>query len=125
MSIKFTWKLRKRHDNGLASIVSVLKGKIARNARGHRTGHAESLSTSLQGLIEQFIESGAGRTNLRSVFGVHNGALSDGEIGAATINRNFRGRATRRRTNVSMQFIRCRATVVAGEIIDPDNEEVS
>lgn len=51
-----------------------------------------------EGLIEQFIEAGAAVSTptCGACFGGHNGALDDGEVAFATINRNFKGAAAMR-----------------------------
>jgi 3-isopropylmalate/(R)-2-methylmalate dehydratase large subunit len=53
-------------------------------------------------------------------FGGHNGALADGEVGVATINRNFRGRAGHAGAKMYLcnSYVAA-AAAVAGEIIDP------
>jgi 3-isopropylmalate/(R)-2-methylmalate dehydratase large subunit len=109
----------------LRQIASVLKGrKIASGTRAIIVPATQKvfLQAVSEGLVEQFVEAGAAVSTptCGACFGGHNGALGDGEIGVATINRNFRGRAG----HANAQMYLCNsyvaaATAVAGKIIDP------
>ncbi len=109
----------------LRQIASVLKGrKIARGTRAVVVPATQKiyLQAISEGLIQQFVDAGAAVSTptCGACFGGHNGALGDGEIGVATINRNFRGRAG----HAGAQMYLCNsfvaaATAVAGEIVDP------
>ena len=109
----------------LRQIASVLKGrKLAKGTRAVIVPATQKvyLQAISEGLIEHFIEAGAAVSTptCGACFGGHNGALSDGEVGVATINRNFKGRAG----HPGAQMYLCNsyvaaATAVAGEIIDP------
>ena len=109
----------------LRQIASILKGrKLARGTRAVIVPATQSvyLQALSEGLIEHFIEAGAAVSTptCGACFGGHNGALGEGEVGVATINRNFRGRAG----HAGAQMYLCNsyvaaATAVAGEIIDP------
>jgi 3-isopropylmalate/(R)-2-methylmalate dehydratase large subunit len=109
----------------LRQIASILKGrKVARGTRAIVVPATQNvyLQAISEGLVEHFIEAGAAVSTptCGACFGGHNGALADGEIGVATINRNFRGRAG----HAGAQMYLCNsyvaaATAVAGEIIDP------
>jgi 3-isopropylmalate/(R)-2-methylmalate dehydratase large subunit len=109
----------------LRQIASILKGrKLANGTRAVIVPATQKvyLQAISEGLIEHFIRAGAAVSTptCGACFGGHNGALSDGEIGVATINRNFRGRAG----HAGAQMYLCNsyvaaATAVAGEIIDP------
>ncbi len=80
------------------------------------------LQAIAEGLIEGFIEAGAAVTTptCGACFGGHNGALDDGEVAVATINRNFKGRAGHAGAKVYLgnSYVAA-AAAVAGEIIDP------
>jgi 3-isopropylmalate/(R)-2-methylmalate dehydratase large subunit len=109
----------------LRQIASVLGGrKVARGTRAVIVPATQKvyLQAMHEGLIEQFIEAGAAVTTptCGACFGGHNGALDDGEVAVATINRNFKGRAGHAGAQVylSNSFVAA-ATAVAGEIIDP------
>jgi 3-isopropylmalate/(R)-2-methylmalate dehydratase large subunit len=109
----------------LRQIASVLKArKVARGTRAVIVPATQKvyLQAMHEGLIEQFIEAGAAVTTptCGACFGGHNGALDDGEVAVATINRNFRGRAGHAGAQVylSNSFVAA-ASAVAGEIIDP------
>lgn len=109
----------------LRQIASVLKGrKVARGTRAVIVPATQKVYVQAmhEGLIEQFIEAGAAVTTptCGACFGGHNGALDDGEVAVATINRNFKGRAGHAGAQVylSNSFVAA-ATAVAGEIIDP------
>jgi 3-isopropylmalate/(R)-2-methylmalate dehydratase large subunit len=109
----------------LRQIASVLKGrKVARNTRAIVVPSTQKvyLQAIAEGLIEQIVESGAAVSTptCGACFGGHNGALADGEIGLATINRNFRGRAGHAgaRMYLANSYVAA-ASAVAGEIIDP------
>src|ERR1700704_448067 len=109
----------------LRQIASVLKGrKIASGTRAIIVPATQKvfLQAVSEGLVEQFVEAGAAVSTptCGACFGGHNGALGDGEIGVATLNRNFRGRAG----HAGAQMYLCNsyvaaATAVAGKIIDP------
>ena len=75
-----------------------------------------------EGLLDIFAEAGAAVSTptCGACFGGHNGALDDGEVAFATINRNFRGRAGHAGAQVYLgnSYVAA-ATAVAGEIIDP------
>jgi 3-isopropylmalate/(R)-2-methylmalate dehydratase large subunit len=109
----------------LRQIASVLKGrKVAPATRAVIVPATQKvyLQAMHEGLIEQFIEAGAAVTTptCGACFGGHNGALDDGEVAVATINRNFKGRAGHAGAQVylSNSFVAA-ASAVAGEIIDP------
>ncbi|HEY4737747.1 MAG TPA: 3-isopropylmalate dehydratase large subunit [Xanthobacteraceae bacterium] len=109
----------------LRQIASILKGrKIARGTRAIVVPATQKVYAQaiVEGLVEQFIDAGAAVSTptCGACFGGHNGALADGEVGVATINRNFRGRAG----HAGAQMYLCNsyvaaAAAVAGEIIDP------
>jgi 3-isopropylmalate/(R)-2-methylmalate dehydratase large subunit len=109
----------------LRQIASILNGrKVARGTRAIVVPATQKvyLQAMAEGLIEQIIDAGVAVSTptCGACFGGHNGALAEGEIGVATINRNFRGRAG----HASAQMYLCNsyvaaATAVAGEIIDP------
>jgi 3-isopropylmalate/(R)-2-methylmalate dehydratase large subunit len=109
----------------LRQIASILGGrKVARGTRAVIVPATQKvyLQAMHEGLIEQFIEAGAAVTTptCGACFGGHNGALDEGEVAVATINRNFKGRAGHAGAQVylSNSFVAA-ATAVAGEIIDP------
>lgn len=109
----------------LRQIASILKGrKIAAGTRAVVVPATQNvyLQAISEGLIEHFVEAGAAVSTptCGACFGGHNGALADGEIGLATINRNFRGRAGHAgaKMYLSNSYVAA-AAAVAGEIIDP------
>jgi 3-isopropylmalate/(R)-2-methylmalate dehydratase large subunit len=109
----------------LRQIASILKGrKVARGTRAMIVPATQKiyLQAMAEGLIEQFIEAGAAVSTptCGACFGGHNGALDDGEVAFATINRNFKGRAGHAGAQVYLgnSYVAA-ATAVAGEIIDP------
>jgi 3-isopropylmalate/(R)-2-methylmalate dehydratase large subunit len=111
----------------LRQIAAVLKGrKVANGTRAVIVPATQKvyLQALSEGLIEAFVNAGAAVSTptCGACFGGHNGALADGEIGVATINRNFRGRAG----HAGAQMYLCNsyvaaATAVAGEIVDPES----
>ena len=111
----------------LRQIASVMQGhKIAKGTRVVIVPATQEVykQAIAEGLIEQFVDAGAAVSTptCGACFGGHNGALADGEIGVATINRNFRGRAG----HAGAQMYLCNsyvaaAAAIAGEIIDPAN----
>ncbi|OWT56904.1 3-isopropylmalate dehydratase large subunit [Candidimonas nitroreducens] len=109
----------------LRQIASVLKGrKVAPGTRAIIVPATQAIyrQAMAEGLIDQFIESGAAVTTptCGACFGGHNGALDDGEVAIATINRNFQGRAGHAGSQVylSNSYVAA-AAAVAGEIINP------
>ena len=109
----------------LRQIASILKGrKIARGTRAIVVPATQKvyLQAIAEGLVEQIIEAGAAVSTptCGACFGGHNGALADGEIGVATINRNFRGHAGHAGAKMYLcnSYVAA-ATAVAGELIDP------
>jgi 3-isopropylmalate/(R)-2-methylmalate dehydratase large subunit len=109
----------------LRQIASILKGrKVARGTRAIIVPATQKIyrQALAEGLIDQFVEAGAAVTTptCGACFGGHNGALADGEVGLATINRNFKGRAGHAGAKVylSNSFVAA-AAAVAGEIVDP------
>lgn len=111
----------------LRQIASVLKGRrVARSVRAIIVPATQKMyrQAIAEGLLDIFVEAGAAVSTptCGACFGGHNGALGEGEVGVATINRNFRGRAG----HVGAQMYLCNsyvaaATAVAGELIDPVN----
>lgn len=109
----------------LRQIASILKGrKLAKHTRAVIVPATQKvyLQAISEGLVEHFVEAGAAVSTptCGACFGGHNGALSDGEVGMATINRNFTGRAGHpgAKMYLSNSYVAA-ATAVAGEIIDP------
>ncbi|HTP96251.1 MAG TPA: 3-isopropylmalate dehydratase large subunit [Burkholderiales bacterium] len=109
----------------LRQIAGILKGrKVAAGTRAIVVPATQKiyLQAMAEGLIEQFIEAGAAVTTptCGACFGGHNGALDDGEVALATINRNFKGRAGHAGAKVYLgnSYVAA-AAAVAGEIIDP------
>ena len=109
----------------LRQIASILKGrKIASGTRAIIVPATQKiyLQAIVEGLVEQFIDAGAAVSTptCGACFGGHNGALADGEVGVATINRNFRGRAGHAGAKMYLcnSYVAA-AAAVAGEIIDP------
>ncbi|MBV7483794.1 3-isopropylmalate dehydratase large subunit [Bordetella sp. BOR01] len=109
----------------LRQIASILKGrKIAAGTRAIIVPATQKIymEAMAEGLIEQFVEAGAAVSTptCGACFGGHNGALDDGEVGFATINRNFKGRGGHAGAQVFLgnSYVAA-ATAVAGEIIDP------
>jgi 3-isopropylmalate/(R)-2-methylmalate dehydratase large subunit len=109
----------------LRQIASILKGrKVARGTRAIIVPATQKIyrQALAEGLIDQFVEAGAAVTTptCGACFGGHNGALADGEVGLATINRNFTGRAGHAGAKVylSNSYVAA-AAAVAGEIVDP------
>jgi len=109
----------------LRQIASILKGrKIARGTRAVIVPATQKvyMQAMKEGLIEQFIDAGAAVTTptCGACFGGHNGALDDGEVAVATVNRNFKGRAGHAGAKVFLgnSYVAA-AAAVAGEIIDP------
>jgi 3-isopropylmalate/(R)-2-methylmalate dehydratase large subunit len=109
----------------LRQIASILKGrKVAHGTRAIIVPATQKvyLQAMAEGLIEQFIDAGAAVTTptCGACFGGHNGALDDGEVALATINRNFKGRAGHAGAQVylSNSYVAA-ATAVTGEITDP------
>ncbi|HEY9279153.1 MAG TPA: 3-isopropylmalate dehydratase large subunit [Eoetvoesiella sp.] len=109
----------------LRQIASILKGrKIAEGTRAIIVPATQKIYKEAmdEGLIEQFIDAGAAVSTptCGACFGGHNGAMDDGEVGFATINRNFKGRAGHAGAQVYLgnSYVAA-ATAVAGEIIDP------
>lgn len=110
----------------LRQIASILKGrKVAAGTRAIIVPATQKIykEAMAEGLIEQFIDAGASVTTptCGACFGAHNGALDDGEVAVATINRNFKGRAGHAGSKVylSNSYVAA-AAAVAGEIIDPE-----
>jgi 3-isopropylmalate/(R)-2-methylmalate dehydratase large subunit len=109
----------------LRQIASILKGrKVAKSTRAVIVPATQKVYVEAmkEGLIELFIDAGAAVTTptCGACFGGHNGALDDGEVAVATINRNFRGRAGHAGAQVYLanSYVAA-ATAVAGEITDP------
>jgi 3-isopropylmalate/(R)-2-methylmalate dehydratase large subunit len=109
----------------LRQIAGILKGrKIADGTRAVIVPATQKiyLQAMAEGLIAQFIDAGAAVSTptCGACFGGHNGALDDGEVGFATINRNFKGRAGHAGSQVYLgNSYLAAASAVAGEIIDP------
>jgi len=109
----------------LRQIASILKGrKIANGTRAIIVPATQQvyLQAIAEGLIEHFVAAGAAVTTptCGACFGGHNGALDDGEVAVATVNRNFKGRAGHAGSQVYLgnSYVAA-AAAVAGEIIDP------
>ena len=109
----------------LRQIASVMKGrKVAPNTRAIVVPATQKvyLQAMAEGLLEQFIDAGVAVSTptCGACFGGHNGALADGEVGVATINRNFRGRAGHAGAKMYLcnSYVAA-ASAVAGEIVDP------
>ncbi|RPI47678.1 MAG: 3-isopropylmalate dehydratase large subunit, partial [Betaproteobacteria bacterium] len=109
----------------LRQIASILKGrKIADGTRAIIVPATQKiyLEAVAEGLIEHFVAAGAAVSTptCGACFGGHNGALDDGEVAVATVNRNFKGRAGHAGAQVYLanSYVAA-ATAVAGEIIDP------
>ena len=109
----------------LRQIASVLRGrKVAPHCRAlivPATAQIYKQAIS-EGLVDVFLDAGAAVSTptCGACFGGHNGALDDGEVAFATINRNFKGRAGHAGAQVYLgnSYVAA-ATAVAGEIIDP------
>ncbi|VTU36601.1 2,3-dimethylmalate dehydratase large subunit [Variovorax sp. PBS-H4] len=109
----------------LRQIASILKGrKVAPHTRAMIVPATQKIyrEAMAEGLIDIFVEAGAAVSTptCGACFGGHNGALDDGEVAFATINRNFKGRAGHAGAQVYLgnSYVAA-ATAVAGEIIDP------
>jgi 3-isopropylmalate/(R)-2-methylmalate dehydratase large subunit len=109
----------------LRQIASVLKGrKVSKWTRVMIVPATQKIYRQAmeEGLIDQFIEAGAAVSTptCGACFGGHNGALDDGEVAFATINRNFKGRAGHAGAQVYLgnSYVAA-ASAIAGEIIDP------
>ena len=109
----------------LRQIASILKGrKIAHDTRAIIVPATQKIyrQAMAEGLIDLFVEAGAAVSTptCGACFGGHNGALDDGEVAVATINRNFKGRAGHAGAQVYLanSYVAA-AAAVAGEIIDP------
>jgi len=109
----------------LRQIASILKGrKISPQTRAMIVPATQQIyrEAMAEGLIDIFVEAGAAVSTptCGACFGGHNGALDDGEVAFATINRNFKGRAGHAGAQVYLgnSYVAA-ATAVAGEIIDP------
>jgi 3-isopropylmalate/(R)-2-methylmalate dehydratase large subunit len=109
----------------LRQIASILKGrKIASGTRAIIVPATQKiyLQAVAEGLIGHFVEAGAAVSTptCGACFGGHNGALDDGEVAVATVNRNFKGRAGHAGSQVYLgnSYVAA-AAAVAGEIIDP------
>jgi 3-isopropylmalate/(R)-2-methylmalate dehydratase large subunit len=109
----------------LRQIASILKGrKIANGTRAIIVPATQKIYMQAveEGLIEHFVAAGAAVSTptCGACFGGHNGALDDGEVAFATINRNFKGRGGHAGAQVYLgnSYVAA-ATAVAGEIIDP------
>jgi 3-isopropylmalate/(R)-2-methylmalate dehydratase large subunit len=109
----------------LRQIASILKGrKVAKNTRAIIVPATQKIYVQAmnEGLIEHFVAAGAAVSTptCGACFGGHNGALDDGEVAVATVNRNFKGRAGHAGSQVYLgnSYVAA-AAAVAGEIIDP------
>jgi 3-isopropylmalate/(R)-2-methylmalate dehydratase large subunit len=109
----------------LRQIASVLKGrKVARGTRAIVVPATQKVyrAAIAEGLVDIFVEAGAAVSTptCGACFGGHNGALDDGEVAMATINRNFKGRAGHAGAQVYLanSYVAA-ASAVAGEIVDP------
>ncbi len=109
----------------LRQIAGILKGRrIAHGTRAIVVPATQKiyLEAMAEGLIETFITAGAAVSTptCGACFGGHNGALDDGEVAFATVNRNFKGRAGHAGSQVYLgnSYVAA-AAAVAGEIIDP------
>ena len=109
----------------LRQIASIFKGrKVASGTRAIVVPATQKiyLEAMAEGLIETFISAGAAVSTptCGACFGGHNGALDDGEVAVATVNRNFKGRAGHAGSQVYLgnSYVAA-AAAVAGEIIDP------
>jgi 3-isopropylmalate/(R)-2-methylmalate dehydratase large subunit len=109
----------------LRQIAQVLKGrKVAHGTRAIAVPATQAIyrQAMAEGLIDVLVDAGVAVTTptCGACFGGHNGALDDGEVAVATINRNFKGRAGHAGSQVflSNSYVAA-AAAVAGEIIDP------
>lgn len=109
----------------LRQIASILKGrKIAKGTRAIIVPGTQKIyrQAMAEGLCDIFVDAGAAVTTptCGACFGAHNGALDDGEVAVATINRNFKGRGGHAGAQVFLanSYVAAAAAVV-GEIIDP------
>jgi 3-isopropylmalate/(R)-2-methylmalate dehydratase large subunit len=109
----------------LRQIASILKGrKIAKDTRAIIVPATQKIYQQAmhEGLIDHFIAAGAAVSmpTCGACFGGHNGALDNGEVAFATINRNFKGRGGHAGAQVYLgnSYVAA-ATAIAGEIIDP------
>jgi 3-isopropylmalate/(R)-2-methylmalate dehydratase large subunit len=109
----------------LRQIASILNGrKVAKGTRAIIVPATQAIYVQAmhEGLIEQFVAAGAAVSTptCGACFGGHNGALDDGEVAVATVNRNFKGRAGHAGAQVYLanSYVAA-ATAVAGEIVDP------
>lgn len=109
----------------LRQIGEVLKGRrIARGTRAVIVPATQQIYRQAlrEGLIDLFVEAGAAVTTptCGACFGGHNGALDDGEVAVATVNRNFKGLAGHAGAQVYLanSYVAA-AAAVAGEIVDP------
>lgn len=102
----------------------VLKGKkIAPNVRAILSPATPKIykDAMSEGLIEIFIEAGFCITNptCGACLGMSNGVLAEGEVCAATTNRNFMGRMGRGGMVHLMSPATAAATAIEGKIADP------
>ena len=109
----------------LRQIASILKGrKVAKGTRAIVVPATQEIykQAMSEGLCEIFVDAGVAVTTptCGACFGAHNGALDDGEVAVATINRNFKGRAGHPGAQVFLanSYVAA-AAAVAGEVIDP------
>lgn len=82
----------------------------------------EAFSRALEnGLIRTFIEAGACMTNptCGACLGMSNGVLAEGEVAAATTNRNFNGRMGKGGVVHLVSPATAAATAIEGSIADP------
>ena len=108
----------------LRSAARILKGKkIAANVRGILSPATPKVYSQAleEGLIAIFMEAGFCVTNptCGACLGMSNGVLADGEVCAATTNRNFNGRMGKGGMVHLMSPLTAAATAVQGHITDP------
>ncbi|MCG8564722.1 MAG: 3-isopropylmalate dehydratase large subunit [Desulfobacterales bacterium] len=109
----------------LRAAATVLKGKtIADSVRGIVSPatpgiYAQALA---EGIIQIFMDAGFCVTNptCGACLGMSNGVLAEGEVAAATTNRNFNGRMGKGGMVHLMSPATAAATALAGEIVNSD-----
>ncbi len=107
----------------LRAAAAVLKGKtIADSVRGIVSPATPEIFTQAlaEGIIQIFMDAGFCVTNptCGACLGMSNGVLANGEVAAATTNRNFNGRMGKGGMVHLMSPATAAATAVAGEIVN-------